>query len=38
MDERRTSRVAWLAQEILPHEGDLRRWLASRLASSEVAP
>lgn len=30
------SRMQWIAREIIPHEPDLRRWLATRLPPSDV--
>lgn len=36
MDQRRVEIVAWMGSEILPHEGEVRRWLARRLSSAQV--
>lgn len=36
MSDASSSRIVWLAREILPHEPELRRWLRTRLTDADV--
>jgi len=36
LDQRRHEIVAWIGSDILPHEAEVRRWLARRLSGAQV--